>query len=324
MKQFTQTSFYKKYSSQLSAVFALLILIIALSILSDKFLTSGNLVSILNQIAYLSIMAIGITGVTMTGCFDLSVAATLALTVSVAGELVVKHGVPEVLFIPIVLAISLACGATAATGITKLDISPFVVTLALMNIYRGLASIVTGGFSAQGMPSAVKFLGSGKLFNVIPVSIVLMLVLYVIEWFILTKTSIGMQMRSVGGNPVAANLSGINVKKVKYFAYMQNSLLAGIAGIVLVGRMNSANSTLATGVEMDAIAAVVIGGTSLSGGLGNIWGTLIGAVVMGVLRNGLNLLQITAFWQQVAIGVLVFLACAIDAIRIKRAKNTIG
>lgn len=324
MNRITQSSIYKKYSSQFSAIIALAVLVIALSFLSDKFLTAGNLVSILNQIAYLSIMAIGITGVTMTGCFDLSVAATLALTVTVAGELVVKRGVPEWLFIPIVLGIGLVCGATAATGITKLDISPFVVTLALMNIYRGLASIVTGGYSAQGMPSVVRFLGSGKIMDVIPVSIVLMLLLYGVEWFILTKTSIGMQMRAVGGNAVAANLSGINVKKVKYFAYIQNSLLAGIAGIVLVGRMNSANSTLATGVEMDAIAAVVIGGTSLAGGLGNIWGTLIGSVVMGVLRNGLNLLQITAFWQQVAIGVLVFLACAIDAVRIKRNKNKIG
>lgn len=320
----TQSSFYKKYSSQLSAVVALVILVVVLSILSDRFLTSANLVSILNQITYLSIMAIGITGITMTGCFDLSVASTLALTVTVAGELVVKQGFPEWVFIPIVIVTSLCCGALAATGITKLEISPFVVTLALTNIYRGVASIITGGYSAQGMPQIVRFIGSGKLFGIIPVSIVLMLFLYVVEWFILTKTSIGMQMRAVGGNPVASNLSGINVKKVKYFAYMQSSLLAGIAGIVLVGRMNSSNSTLATGVEMDAIAAVVIGGTSLAGGVGNIWGTLIGSVVMGVLNNGLNLLQISAFWQQVAIGVLVFLACAIDAVRLKRSKNRIN
>ena len=319
MKKFTQSKFYKKYSAQFSAVVALIFLVVLLSLLTDRFLTLTNLSSVLGQIAYLAIMAIGITGVILTGNFDLSVAATLAFSCCVAGELYVHRGWPAWTFIPVVLVIGICAGILAATGITSLDLPAFVVTMALMNCYRGLASIFTGGFSAQGLPDLVRFIGTGKV-GPIPFSVILVIVLYFIEWFILTNTPLGMKIYATGGNPVAAQLSGINIKKVKYYAYIQNGILAGIAGLVLVGRMNSTNSTLATGVEMDAIAAVVIGGTSLAGGLGIIWGTLIGAVLMGVLRNGLNLLQINSFWQQVAIGVMVFLACAIDAIRIKRSK----
>jgi ribose transport system permease protein len=323
LAKFKKSAFYREYGPQISAIAALFVLALLLTLLSDRFLTATNLLSVLNQIAYLSIMAIGITGVIMTGCFDLSVSATLALAVTLAGELTVKRGWPDWSFVPFVLAVGLVCGFLAATGITSLDLPAFVVTMALMNIYRGLASIATDGYSAQGMPELVKFIGSGKVFRV-PFAIILMLFLYAVEWFILSKTPLGLKMYAVGGNPVAAELSGIRVKSIRYYAYMQNGILAGISGLVLAGRMNSTNSTLATGVEMDAIAAVVIGGTSLAGGIGNIWGTLIGSIVMGVLRNGLNLLQVSAFWQQVAIGIIVFLSCAIDAVRQKQSKSSIG
>ena len=324
MNAIKQTKFYKKFSSQISAVLALLVLVIVLTVLSDRFMTAGNLMSVLNQISYLSIMAIGITGVIMSGYFDLSVAATLAFSVTVAGHLTITLGWPGWIFIPVALFIGAVCGCVAAAGITSLDLPPFVVTMALMNVYRGLGSVITNGYSAQGMPDLVRFIGSGKIGGVFPFAILLMLALYVIEWFILQKTPIGLKIYAVGGNPVAAQLSGIRVRSVRFFCYIQNGILAAISGIVLVGRMNSTSSILAEGVEMDAIAAVVIGGTSLAGGIGNIWGTIIGSIVMGVVRNGMNLLQISAFWQKVALGILVFLACAIDAVRQKREKSKVS
>jgi ribose transport system permease protein len=302
------------HGSQMSAIFALFVLVAVLSVIAPNFLTANNILSVLHQVAYVAVMAVGITFLILSGHIDLAASGTLALTVCIMGDLFVNKGVNGVVAVLTGFLIGPLCGAISATFITKLRLVPFIVTLATMNIYRGVASVYTNGYSSQGMPPIVNFIGTGKIGSV-PISVVLMLIVYVITWFVLNKTSFGMNLQAVGGNVNAAQLSGINVTKVRLMVYAYHGCMVFIAGLILAGRMNTTNPSLATGVEMNCIAAAVIGGTSMKGGIGSVWGTLIGAIIMGVVSNGMNQLAISSFWQQLFLGCIVLLSVSIDSIR---------
>lgn len=314
MKKDKISQFTRTHTTEISSFIALVILCVVLTIITDNFLTSSNIMSVLHQTSYIAIMAVGVSFLILSGNIDLAVTATLALGCSVMGELYANRGWPAWSAILIALIVGVGCGIFSSAFIIKLRLLPFIVTLAMMNVYRGIASVFTDGYSAQNMPELVQWIGKGRLLG-IPVPIIVMLIVYVIAWFIQKKTSLGLGLYAIGGNGKAAELSGIRIEKVRILAYMINGFLAVLAGMILAGRMNSTNPAMATGVEMDCIAAAAIGGTSMAGGEGNIWGTLIGALLMGVVRNGLNQLGISAFWQQIALGAVVLLAVTLDSLR---------
>lgn len=307
--------FLNIYSTQFSAFIALMVLCIILSIFTTGFLTVNNILSVLHQVSYLAIMAVGVTFLITCGCIDLANSATLAMTAAFMGELVVNRGWNPLWAILLSLVMGVGCGLFSSFFITKLNLLPFIVTLSTKFIYRGVASVFTGGYSSVGMPEFIRFLGKGKVFGVIPVSIVIMLAIYIIAYYIQRKTSFGLSMYATGGNPNAAELSGIRINRVKVIAYMINGFLAAVAGMILSGRMNSTTPGMADGVEMDCIAATIVGGTSMKGGEGVLWGTLIGSLLMGVVRNGLNLLGINSFWQSIALGAVVLMSVTMDALR---------
>ena len=305
-----------------SVIIALAVLFVLLSITTPNFLKVKNLLAIMQQVSYVAIMAAGMAFLIIEGDIDLSVAATLALTASFMGELYVNRGVGGFAAILVAILIGLLCGVINSFFITTFKLTPIIVTLAFMQIYRGAASVFTGAYTAIGMPSFVMWLGTAKLIGPVPVCVVLMLIIYVISWFVLSKTRFGMNIYAMGGNINAARLSGINIGKTRCMAYMINGLYAAIAGLVLAGRMNSSSSNLADGIEMDCIAAAVIGGVSMTGGEGSVWGGLFGALLMGVLKNGMNQLSINSFWQKIIMGVVLLFAITIDSVRNSSEKKS--
>lgn len=306
--------FTHAHTTEISTFIALVVLCVFLTFATDNFLTPSNILSVLHQVSYIAIMAVGMSFLILSGNIDLAITSTLALSAVMMGELYAHLGWPAWAAILIALVVGTACGLISSMIITKLRLMAFIVTLAMMNIYRGTASVFTNGYSAQGMPPFVQWVGQGGVFG-FPVPILMMLVVYIGAWFVQKKTSFGLGLYAIGGNANAAKLSGIHIERVRMIAFLIDGFLAAVAGLILAGRMNSTNPAMATGVEMDCIAAAAIGGTSMAGGEGNIWGTLIGALLMGVVRNGLNQLGISAFWQQIALGVVVLLAVTIDSMR---------
>ena len=210
--------------------------------------------------------------------------------------------------------IGVVFGAFNGAVVAKTTIPPFIVTLATMNIARGLAGVYTGGSPVRVVSKEWQFLGAGYIAN-IPVPVIIMAVVFIISILIVNRTKMGRYIYAVGGNVQAAKFSGIKVEKVKFFVYTYTGLLAGLAGIILASRMYSGQPTAGEGAEMDAIAAVVVGGTSMAGGSGKLGGTLIGALIIGILNNGLNLMNVNSFWQTVVKGVVILLAVFLDYIR---------
>lgn len=309
--------FLQTYKTQISTFFALIVLCIILGFASESFFKVNNLLTVLLQSSINSIIAIGMTFVIITGGIDLSVGSIVALSAAVMGELSVNRGVNPLLAMAIALGIGLIAGLMQGTIIAKINIPPFIVTLGGMTIWRGVALQFVKGQNIYGLSESMTWLGSSDIFG-IPTPVITALIMYTIAWFILKRTKIGLYTYAIGGNEKASLLSGINLSRTKIFIYALNGGLCGLAAIIIAGRMNGTSAVIGTGYELDAIAAVAIGGTSLSGGKGVIWGTLIGAVVMGVIRNGLNLLNVSSYYQMIIIGVVIVFAVAIDALRSKK------
>jgi ribose transport system permease protein len=292
----------------------LVILCIVMTILSPFFLTFNNLFNVGTQIAVIAILAFGQTFVIVSGGIDLSVGSVLGLAGIMFGWASAVAGLP----LPVALALGIGAGAFAGLTngllITLGNLPPFIATLAMLSAARGLALVISNGVPLNPIPNAIRTLGSGDLFFV-PLPVVLMLIMWVITLVILRSTYPGRCMYAIGGNEEASRLSGINVDRQKLIIYTLSGLFAGIAGILLTARLASAQPQAGFTFELDAIAAVVIGGASLSGGVGTASGTLIGALILGVLRNGLNLLNVSSFWQQVIIGVVIALAVMTDTLR---------
>lgn len=296
----------------------LILLCVVMSFLSPFFFTFNNLFNVGTQIAVIAILAFGQTFVIVSGGIDLSVGSVLGLSGIVFGWATAVAGQP----LPVALALGLGAGAAAGLTngllITLGNLPPFIATLAMLSAARGLALVISNGRPLNPIPEPIRALGSGDLFGIVPLPVILMLVMWAITVGVLRSTYPGRCMYAIGGNEEAARLSGINVFNQKLFIYTLSGLFAAVAGILLTARLASSQPQAGFTFELDAIAAVVIGGASLAGGVGSGTGTLIGALILGVLRNGLNLLNVSAFWQQVVIGAVIALAVMTDTLRRRR------
>ncbi|MEU6998028.1 ABC transporter permease [Nonomuraea sp. NPDC046570] len=310
---FTRRSPAVVWLAENGALAALVVLAVALSLLSSDFLTVTNLLNVGVQAAVTAILAFGVTFVIITGGIDLSVGSVAALSAIVLAWSATDAGLPWPLATLLGLAVGLAAGLVNATLIAYGKLPPFIATLAMLGIARGLALVISQG-SPIAMPEAVAHLGD-TIGSYLPVPVIVMVVVGLITSVILNRTYVGRAMYAIGGNEEAARLSGIRVDRQKLITYALSGLFAAVAGIVLASRLASAQPQAAAGYELDAIAAVVIGGASLSGGKGRAFGTFVGALILAVLRNGLNLLSVSAFWQQVVIGVVIALAVLLDTLR---------
>ncbi|MCP2244856.1 ABC transporter permease [Lentzea rhizosphaerae] len=293
----------RRYASENGALAGLLVLAVVIAVMQPAFLTAQNLLNVGVQAAVIAIMAFGMTFVVVAGGIDLSVGSIAALAAMV-GALTAG---------PLGLVVGALCGLVNGALISYGKLPPFIATLAMLSVARGLTLVFSEG-QPHETDALVTFLGS-NLAPSLPLPLLLMLAFFGVTGLILTRTNLGRRMYAIGGNEEAAKLSGIDVRRQKLWIYALSGLFAAAAGLVLAGRLGSAGPQAAVGYELDAIAAVVIGGASLSGGVGRATGTLVGALVLAVLRNGLNLLQVPPFWQQVVIGAVIALAALLDSLR---------
>jgi ribose transport system permease protein len=295
----------------------LILLCAFLGFATDSFLTARNLLNVLDQITVLGIMAVGMTLVILIGGIDLAVGSVLALAMMVMGYLANQLGYPLELAIVAALVVAAACGAVSGLLITGFGVPAFISTLAMMSVARGLANMITDGQQIVGFPAWFSLLAYIRHGGFLTVTVAVMLVVFVLGGLFLRYSSGGRSLYAIGGNPEVARLAGINVKLATVGVYLISGLLAGLAGVVLAARLDAVQPSAGFTYELDTIAAVVIGGTSLSGGTGGIAGTVIGVLIIGVLRNGLNLLGVSPFTQAVVIGVVIALAVAAEALRRK-------
>ncbi|MDT0549065.1 ABC transporter permease/substrate-binding protein [Streptomyces lonegramiae] len=303
------------------ALSALVLLLAAMSLLSGDFLTTDNLLNVGVQAAVTAILAFGVTFVIVSAGIDLSVGSVAALSATVLAWSATSQGLPVWLAVILAVATGLACGLVSGALISFGKLPPFIATLAMLSVGRGLSLVISQG-SPIPFPDSVSHLGD-TIGGWLPVPVIVMVVMGLLTAGLLARTYVGRAMYAIGGNEEAARLSGIRVNRQKLAIYALSGAFAAVAGIVLASRLSSAQPQAAVGYELDAIAAVVIGGASLSGGVGKASGTLIGALILAVLRNGLNLLEVSAFWQQVVIGVVIALAVLLDTVR-RRAGSRPG
>ncbi|MFD1040430.1 ribose ABC transporter permease [Virgibacillus byunsanensis] len=298
--------------AKIGPLLGLIVITIILGILSENFFTLNNIFNLLRQVSVNALIAFGMTFVILTAGIDLSVGSILALGSALTAGLLTS-GMDPMLAVFVGLLIGLALGAVNGLIITKGKVAPFIATLATMTIYRGVTLVYTDGRPITGLSDSFSFemIGKGYVFGV-PFPAVLMIVIFLILFFVLRSTVFGRQVYAVGGNEEASTLSGIKADRVKIWVYSLTGMLSVLAGIIITSRLNSAQPTAGSMYELDAIAAVVIGGTSLAGGRGRIVGTLIGALIIGVIDNGLNLLNVSSFYQQIVKGSVIVLAVLLD------------
>ena len=310
------------FKENLGIIVAFLVLCVFLSVFpktSGSFFTRQNIFNVLRQISTNLFLACGMTMVIILGGIDLSVGSIIALSGCISAGCVARYNLPLPIALLMGLLVGLLVGMFNGAVISKTTIPAFIVTLATMNIAKGLAYVYTGGSPVRVVTKEWQFLGAGYV-GIFPTPVVILVIVLIITAIIMNKTKMGRHMYAVGGNQQEAELSGIYVEKVKFFVHAFSGLMAGLAGIVLASRMYSGQPTAGDGAEMDAIAAVVVGGTSMAGGSGKIGGTIIGGLIIGVLNNGLNLLNVNSFWQYVVKGVVILLAVFLDYFRNKGKK----
>ncbi len=302
-----------KNLGKFSILIVLVLFIIAGSLLSEYFLTSNNLLNILLQASINLVIALGMTFVITTAGIDLSVGAVLAVCGMVMAKLLIAG-----LNLPLTILITLLAGALMGTIngllITRIGLPPFIATLGTQMVFRGIAMLSNDGKPAYGLSAAMLKVISGRVLTV-PIPVIISLIVALIMYIILTKTTVGEYALAIGGNEEATRLSGVPVKKYKTIIYAMSGVMAAIAAIILTARMTAAEPIAGSGYETDAIAAAVIGGTSLAGGVATITGTIIGAFIMSILRNILNLLNIQSYYQLVAIGIVIVVAVGADTLR---------
>jgi ribose transport system permease protein len=286
------------------------------------FLSAENLTNILKQNASLALLGLGMLVVIITGGIDLSVGSAMALAM-VCIAIAAQAGVPWLLCILVGPLVGIAVGAVNGLGLTWLKLPhPFIMTLGTLNIARGLTYLLTGGAPVSGLSPQIRYVGVAY-WNLgffkppagLPASLVVVAIAAVAVWYFLTRTSVGRHIYAIGGNPQAARVSGVNVEAVLVLVYIICGFFAGLAGLLLVGRTGSGFPNAGIGIELDAIAAVIIGGASFFGGRGNVLGVLAGVLIMGLLRNGLNINNVSAFWQMILIGFVIIIAVYIDVLR---------
>ena len=308
----------KHFIADYGIVIAFVALCLVLSFASENFLTWPNWVNILRQTSINGILAIGMTYVILTKGIDLSVGSILALSGLVAASFV-TGGEPQSVFIAIMigLAVGIALGSVYGFVVSWLSVPPFVVTLGMLSIARGFTFIYNDGMPIAGLSPQFRFIGQGMLGG-IPVPVIILAVTFLVFWFVLRYTTFGRYVYAVGGNEKSAKTSGINTRFIIFAAYAISGFLSALAGMILAARTTSALPQAGVAYELDAIAAVVIGGTSLSGGVGTLTGTLIGALIIGVINNGLDMLGVSSYYQQVIKGTIIVAAVLLDVSRKKK------
>ena len=295
----------------------MLALCIALAIATPHFATTANLVNVAEQTTIIGTLSVGMTFVILTGGIDLSAGSLVALCGIVLG-LAAHRGMPTPGVVLLVLIAGMAGGALNGAMITLGRLPPFIATLGMMSVARGAALLMSGGRPVSGFDDSMRMVSVMRIVG-IPAAVFVMIALYVLAWIVLGRTIFGRYVYAIGGNEEASRYAGVKVRLCKWGVYVVSGLTCAVTSVILVARLDSAQPTAGNAYELDAIAAVVVGGTSLLGGTGSIAGTLVGALIMSVLRNGLNLLDVSSYLQQIAIGVVVVLAVLLDfAIRRRR------
>jgi ribose/xylose/arabinose/galactoside ABC-type transport system permease subunit len=304
---------FRNLLSKYGIYFAFLLMVVLFSLLNNSFLTPRNVINLLRQITFNSVLAMGMTMVIITGGIDLSVGSIVALAGVVTASLIRANS--QILPVPLAVFIGLAlgtfCGFVNGFIITRGKLAPFITTLVMMTAARGVAQLLTQGKPVTGLAKSFLFIGAGD-FAYIPIPVYILVFITALSYFILNNTRTGRYIYAVGGNEQAAHASGLKVSRTKCFVYSFSGLMAGIVGIILGARLNSATPIVGQGYEMNAIAAAVIGGTSLDGGRGKVIGTLIGGLIIGTISNGLDILNVSAYWQQIIKALIILGAVLLD------------
>lgn len=311
-------SYFKRNAGILIGLVALCVVI---SFRSDRFLTQDNIMNVLRQISSNMYLACAMTMILIAGGIDLSVGSIVAVTGVTAGTLL-NMGVPIPLTIIICLVLGGLYGTITGAIITNTTLPPFIVTYSMMQILRGATYVYTGGTTVRVDNRAFINLGTGYAFGFLPLPVIYLLIVFVIVFIVLNKTSLGRHIYAVGGNEKAAKFSGINVRRTRMFVYIFSGVMGALAGMVLCARSYSGNPLAGDGAEMDAIAACVLGGASMAGGYGFVGGTLIGALIIGLLNNGLNLMRIDSYWQIILKGIVILVAVYVDYIKNLKKNKT--
>lgn len=306
----------KQVAKEQTLILVFVAIIIIMGVLTPVFLTTRNLLNVLLQSSMVGVSAAGMTMLILMGDIDLSVGSVSALAGVLTAFLQVQYAWSTFSAITCSLGVSFGLGIAAGMVCAKLGVHSFVATLGLLSIARGFALIITNGNPITGLSPSLNFLGQGKIW-IIPFPTIIMFIVIIITWFFLTQTRSGRAVYAIGGNKEASRLAGIDVDRIRIILFGVCALLAGFSGIILAGRVNSGQPTASQDFNLDVIASVIIGGTSLYGGRGGVWKTVLGTLIFGVLRNGLNLIGVTPYWQKVFIGLLIVATVAVDRIQHK-------
>ena len=291
----------------------LVLLCVIVSIATSKFLKPNNLISVLRQISINAYIALGMTLIIILGHIDLSVGAIVAMSGTLTVGFIVTQGLPIPVAILLGILLGMAAGMISGMIVTYFRVPAFIITMAMMNVCSGVAYVYSGGQATRINNDFFSAIGTGYLFNTIPLPVVYMIILIIVISFLLGKTKFGTYIYAIGGNREAARLSGVPIKKVEIAVFTISGVLSAFAGLVLCSRMYSGQPSVGSGYELDAIAACVLGGTSMSGGKGRISGTIFGAMVIGVISNGLNLIGVSSYWQLIVKGLIIACAVLLDS-----------
>ncbi|MCY1152111.1 MAG: ABC transporter permease [Sphaerochaetaceae bacterium] len=312
------TSLRNAFKDQLGLLMGLFALCLLLSIISPVFLSTRNLFNVLRQMSINMFLSCGMLLVILVGGIDLSVGSIIAVSGCLVAGFITNLGMNPILALVLATLLGIGLGAISALIISSTNIPSFIITLAMMNVGRGIARIYTSSKTITIDNSLFATLGTAYI-GAIPIQVIYIVLVSIITWIILNKTVIGRNIYATGGNPIAAKFSGINTKRTVFFVFIYSAILSSFAGIITASRMFAGTSTAGQSAEMDAIAAVVLGGASMSGGTGNVFGTVIGVILIAVLSNGLNLVGVDSSWQYVAKGIVIIIAVVIDYLR--KGKN---
>ena len=310
-------------SDNIGIMVVLLILCIIVSLATDKFLTSGNIISVLRQISINTYIALGMTLIIILGHIDLTVGAVVAMCGTLTVGFIVNQGLPVELAIIGGVLLGVLFGFINGVIVSTFKVPSFIITMAMMNVANGIAYVYSGGQSTRITDGFFISIGTGYLFSLIPLPVLYMILLIIVISFLLVKTRFGVYVYAIGGNREAARLSGIPIRKIEIIVFTLSGLLSAFAGLVLASRMYSGQPSVGSGYEMDAIAACVLGGTSMAGGKGSISGTVLGAMVIGIISNGLNLIGVSSYWQLIVKGIIIATAVILDSQKEKFKRNAI-
>ncbi|MBN1067750.1 ribose ABC transporter permease [Clostridium sp. ZS1] len=301
---------FKQNLVKYKSIIGLVLLCMIITFVTPSFLTISNITNVFTQVSTNAIIAVGMTFVILTGGIDLSVGSTLAISGALAASIIKSTGN---VFLAVIVAalVGIAVGFVNGMLISKGKLQAFIVTLATMTIFRGLTLVFTNGTPISKLPEIFVKIGNGKI-GFMPIPVIITIVIAIVAIYLLNKTRFGRYLYALGGNEDSARLSGINTDKIKTLAYVISGFASAIAGVIITSRIASASPNAGTGFELDAIAAVVIGGTSLAGGEGKISGTIIGALIIGILNNGLNLMNVSPFYQSIVKGLVILMAVLLD------------